>query len=138
MSALLAGRGIEAKLKYLQWSLVTASLPDHLSFFFFKGPGAHRDLPSSPTRRSSDLVAIRSATRSTIGFRPTLPPRRGDPGAMADFPGVSKTRPRHPPSSDYYSNVASRVGVSAAGDRKSTRLNSSHSQISYAVFCLQK
>src|SRR2546427_5958456 len=28
-------------------------------------------------------------------------------------------------------------GVSAA-DRKSTRLNSSHSQISYAVFCLKK
>src|SRR5256886_5389110 len=28
--------------------------------------------------------------------------------------------------------------VSAARDRKSTRLNSSHSQISYAVFCLKK
>src|SRR2546427_2665540 len=28
------------------------------------------------------------------------------------------------------------VGVD--GDRKSTRLNSSHSQISYAVFCLKK
>src|SRR2546430_12121475 len=26
----------------------------------------------------------------------------------------------------------------AVGDRKSTRLNSSHSQISYAVFCLKK
>src|SRR5256886_13621359 len=26
----------------------------------------------------------------------------------------------------------------ARGDRKSTRLNSSHSQISYAVFCLKK
>src|SRR2546427_2602276 len=26
----------------------------------------------------------------------------------------------------------------AQGDRKSTRLNSSHSQISYAVFCLKK
>src|SRR2546430_4183022 len=26
----------------------------------------------------------------------------------------------------------------AMGDRKSTRLNSSHSQISYAVFCLKK
>src|SRR2546427_8229365 len=25
-----------------------------------------------------------------------------------------------------------------SGDRKSTRLNSSHSQISYAVFCLEK
>src|SRR5688572_31348515 len=30
---------------------------------------------------------------------------------------------------------AAAVGV---GDRKSTRLNSSHSQISYAVFCLKK
>src|SRR5688572_32450092 len=28
--------------------------------------------------------------------------------------------------------------ISAALDRKSTRLNSSHSQISYAVFCLKK
>src|SRR5688572_32093023 len=32
-----------------------------------------------------------------------------------------------------------RVGVRRHGvDRKSTRLNSSHSQISYAVFCLKK
>src|SRR2546430_5692680 len=29
-------------------------------------------------------------------------------------------------------------GFTAARDRKSTRLNSSHSQISYAVFCLKK
>src|SRR5256886_8478694 len=36
-------------------------------FFFFKGSGAHRDLPSSPTRRSSDLWA--------------RPPGGGDPGA---------------------------------------------------------
>src|SRR2546427_3708821 len=28
--------------------------------------------------------------------------------------------------------------VAELGDRKSTRLNSSHSQISYAVFCLKK
>src|SRR2546430_6881173 len=28
--------------------------------------------------------------------------------------------------------------VGERGDRKSTRLNSSHSQISYAVFCLKK
>src|SRR5688572_31122884 len=31
-----------------------------------------------------------------------------------------------------------RCAAHAAGDRKSTRLNSSHSQISYAVFCLKK
>src|SRR2546430_11370536 len=29
-------------------------------------------------------------------------------------------------------------GPALAADRKSTRLNSSHSQISYAVFCLKK
>src|SRR2546430_11970542 len=29
-------------------------------------------------------------------------------------------------------------GGGVRGDRKSTRLNSSHSQISYAVFCLKK
>src|SRR5947209_14932123 len=32
----------------------------------------------------------------------------------------------------------SRGGCSARGDRKSTRLNSSHANISYAVFCLKK
>src|SRR5205085_11365844 len=31
-----------------------------------------------------------------------------------------------------------RGGLKVAIDRKSTRLNSSHSQISYAVFCLKK
>src|SRR2546426_8495791 len=30
------------------------------------------------------------------------------------------------------------IGVAAIGDRKSTRLNSSHLVISYAVFCLKK
>src|SRR5688572_31278261 len=31
-----------------------------------------------------------------------------------------------------------KVAAESIGDRKSTRLNSSHSQISYAVFCLKK
>src|SRR5438270_9830801 len=44
--------------------------------------------------------------------------------------------------------IEARLGIAAGeplgpfgqlfGDRKSTRLNSSHSQISYAVFCLKK
>src|SRR2546430_6753537 len=42
-----------------------------------------------------------------------------------------------PASVDEY--AAGRLGVGPCqGDRKSTRLNSSHSQISYAVFCLKK
>src|SRR2546430_5004220 len=34
--------------------------------------------------------------------------------------------------------AARRLDVQGLQDRKSTRLNSSHSQISYAVFCLKK
>src|SRR2546421_3810425 len=34
--------------------------------------------------------------------------------------------------------LAARVGATPTRDRKSTRLNSSHDQISYAVFCLKK
>src|SRR2546430_8977733 len=34
--------------------------------------------------------------------------------------------------------ISTAAGHSLFGDRKSTRLNSSHSQISYAVFCLKK
>src|SRR5438270_6427386 len=34
--------------------------------------------------------------------------------------------------------AADKTAALVAADRKSTRLNSSHSQISYAVFCLKK
>src|SRR3712207_6917996 len=34
--------------------------------------------------------------------------------------------------------LAALAGVVAEGDRESTRLNSSHANISYAVFCLKK
>src|SRR2546430_10096348 len=55
---------------------------------------------------------------------------------------------RSPPGlvAEYLESARSQLGVLAglaerlfvAADRKSTRLNSSHSQISYAVFCLKK
>src|SRR4249919_4399053 len=35
-------------------------------------------------------------------------------------------------------SVPMRIGVNSGSDRKSTRLNSSHVKISYAVFCLKK
>src|SRR5689334_23865662 len=49
--------------------------------------------------------------------------------AAANFPQL-------PPVSIAIDPSADRSGLS--GDRKSTRLNSSHSSISYAVFCLKK
>src|SRR5688572_32950402 len=56
------------------------------------------------------------------------------PKALRSFGGKSGTvrdRPRH--------DVRRRKDRHVEGqDRKSTRLNSSHSQISYAVFCLKK
>src|SRR5438445_7516949 len=36
------------------------------------------------------------------------------------------------------SGTSSTIAAATTGDRKSTRLNSSHANISYAVFCLKK
>src|SRR2546430_7226674 len=49
--------------------------------------------------------------------------------------GVASVAARFESVSSYAKGKRVRV---TNGDRKSTRLNSSHSQISYAVFCLKK
>src|SRR2546427_8837283 len=54
----------------------------------------------------------------------------GEPRAAA-FP-----EPRRGSPSDPFTRKS--VRIDGGGDRKSTRLNSSHSQISYAVFCFKK
>src|SRR2546430_10140699 len=53
--------------------------------------------------------------------------------SLADF-GVSRSDRRR----GHGVGDPSRVRLHPGADRKSTRLNSSHSQISYAVFCLKK
>src|SRR2546430_8264535 len=59
------------------------------------------------------------------------------------FPEASRPRWRRV-GHDIYKTVGGYVtgniliSLIAGADRKSTRLNSSHSQISYAVFCLKK
>src|SRR5688572_30941668 len=98
------------------------------SFFFFYSYGAHPTLHSFPTRRSSDLIQtilhlaeIRSA-RVIIEVHADL----GDARERVHYDHILLCRFHH-------------FGVDHIGvDRKSTRLNSSHSQISYAVFCLKK
>src|SRR5207248_11461093 len=78
-------------------------------FFFFYCSVPLRDLHSFPTRRSSDLG------------------RAGSPGP--------RSRPRSAPAPAFLV----RGGLEKLEqDRKSTRLNSSHRTISYAVFCLKK
>src|SRR2546429_5081958 len=67
---------------------------------------------------------IRRPPRSTLFPYTTLFRSRGQCGRQA-FPGFARP--------------FERVGqIENGGDRKSTRLNSSHGYISYAVFCLKK
>src|SRR5207249_12339463 len=95
--------------------------------FFFYLSGSPRDLHSFPTRRSSDLFAGDSL-RATVEARYLF----GAPMARAAVSWVARQQPispwalRIPGAEGYYL------------DRKSTRLNSSHVSISYAVFCLKK
>src|SRR2546430_11615563 len=70
--------------------------------------------------------------------RRTAPARRGAEPAGGLQPGGRwpRDRPRRRLLRD--GGLPSRTGDRGRQDRKSTRLNSSHSQISYAVFCFEK
>src|SRR5205814_9846415 len=107
----------------------------HLSSFFFSCHGTHRDPPSFPTRRSSDLPEH------------TWPGAHGlpQPPQLSMSTAVSRQVPAHsvrrsPQPSLHAPSLHSSPPLQEKPqpDRKSTRLNSSHLGISYAVFCLKK
>src|SRR5574337_1585305 len=83
----------------------------------FSPPACCTLFPCSPLFLFFFLM-IRRPPRSTLFPYTTLFRSGGDPRGAARGPGAG-TPPRR-------------------GDRKSTRLNSSHHSISYAVFCLKK
>src|SRR5690606_41969019 len=85
----------------------------------------HRALHAFPTRRSSDLSAA-------IGIGGD----GGDAGAENSGAVYVYTRNRTGWTEDAY--IKSSETRAGDRDRKSTRLNSSHVKISYAVFCLKK
>src|SRR2546428_7363858 len=51
--------------------------------------------------------------------------------------GLQQQMIEQPPQAHLGQKLPDEIGIKI-GDRKSTRLNSSHDQISYAVFCLKK
>src|SRR5436305_6452894 len=83
---------------------------------------------SFPTRRSSDLLEAILHPMVAAEERRFLARSRArrQPLAVLDIPLLFET-----------GECRARQAV-AAEDRKSTRLNSSHVRISYAVFCLKK
>src|SRR5205807_10670546 len=107
-----------------------------LAICFFICSATHRDLHSFPTRRSSDLLLsrYRNWMIARLGpFQADLVHITG-PGDM----GVLGFWVAHclgiPLVASWHTNLHEYAGR----DRKSTRLNSSHLVISYAVFCLKK
>src|SRR5690606_39412730 len=97
------------------------------SRLFFHCSRVHRDLHSFPTRRSSDL--------SSPGWMPLLTGSTGSVFAIRYILIGGVFRIDDEPAR------ATAIGGAARSlrrDRKSTRLNSSHVKISYAVFCLKK
>src|SRR2546430_9547856 len=94
-------------------------------FFFFKCAAPPRPLPSSPTPPPPALPAAPDS-ESVQHADERLRHQLGDD--QREWRGRLLQRRLEP-------QPAAQLGDL---DRKSTRLNSSHSQISYAVFCLQK
>src|SRR5699024_11765133 len=95
---------------------------------------ARRDLHSFPTRRSSDLNgALVQAVIHATGKQLRTSAGKPDP---AIFLQAAKSLKINSPVV-----IGDRLDTDILGanrDRKSTRLNSSHVSISYAVFCLKK
>src|SRR3712207_7229831 len=85
---------------------------------------------------------IRRPPRSTLFPYTTLFRSRRPFLHLEKPPAVQSCRARNEPSSSPYPApakfVRSMVQSESPEDRKSTRLNSSHANISYAVFCLKK
>src|SRR5205085_9685453 len=96
------------------------------------------ELLSFPTRRSSDLPAMKPLRFAWVGFH-----TEGGPAfealmqAGAPIHGVITLTPWIGAPACIRASNAGPPSVWNPTDRKSTRLNSSHSQISYAVFCLK-
>src|SRR2546430_8888634 len=82
---------------------------------------------------------IRRPPRSTL-FPYTTLFRSARAGCLPFLAQPGAASPRLTSDVERRTRLSGSVAVRAfrSGDRKSTRLNSSHSQISYAVFCLKK
>src|SRR3712207_8032375 len=84
---------------------------------------------------------IRRPPRSTL-FPYTTLFRSVDRGQVVRVPGgedvLLDNRPRREDARDLACELLRTRRVRSLLDRKSTRLNSSHANISYAVFCLKK
>src|SRR5690348_17468707 len=100
--------------------------------FFFSSIADQHNLHSFPTRRSSDLEITRQYMRYIELMQDLQLELAGEYLVMAATLAEIKSRmllPRPKIAGD---------GLEEDPDRKSTRLNSSHPSISYAVFCLKK
>src|SRR5439155_26671794 len=106
--------------------------------FFFHVSGDLLDLHSFPTRRSSDLQPALAEQEGAgeLGHREALARRHAQLGECIEPGERQPTRRFELPSKDGLQRLVRRQEC-AQGDRKSTRLNSSHVAISYAVFCLK-
>src|SRR3712207_8450819 len=72
----------------------------------------------------------------TLSLHDALP--ISDRADFANWGQLHDNPRRHPGSRGAQGGVGTRCSVGYSPDRKSTRLNSSHANISYAVFCLKK
>src|SRR2546427_7444034 len=85
-------------------------------------------------------LGVSGAARAVVGERlggPVQTEERADAGDLA-LASRRGQQARHAAAEPLAQGVEARVRFGRERDRKSTRLNSSHSQISYAVFCLKK
>src|SRR5207247_6194186 len=103
--------------------------------FHLHPPPHYPALHPFPTRRSSDLLGNALYFPFHVGASTVLYPGRPEPAKVFEI--IASERPTL-----FFAVPTAYAALlqvpDAERDRKSTRLNSSHEWISYAVFCLKK
>src|SRR5258707_1460180 len=105
---------------------MTLRISPSFLFFFFNDTATTEIYPLSLTRRSSDLNDTVSGASASRYYQLRIQPLGQNVSALSLLTKVTLT------------STDPTVTPQLLEDRKSTRLNSSHANISYAVFCLKK
>src|SRR5437879_10629279 len=99
---------------------------------------ATMDSVAAEARGAAARISSAYRVHIDLGATSDSPPAVMDPGLRSRLMSLLDRPFEMASGAGHDAAIFAKVGIPSAMDRKSTRLNSSHRCISYAVFCLKK
>src|SRR5207253_7543538 len=129
------GRSNEMFTDFREHAIAVPQLVPRLTNNTFDGPGANEDYGREDfTGNPADRYAFRTPSLRNVALEPAFM----HDGAFTSLAAAIRFHLNVVAGLRTYDPARQGLPADLSGDRKSTRLNSSHVAISYAVFCLKK